>query len=306
MTACGPPSLATPNGVATQDAASGDEHPVVGARNRLNRLRASIDLVDDALVACFAARRCLVRRVASTKYTHGIAVSDPLREQAVRARAVSLARRVGVPASTALALVELAIADAHRIQSRMDDLDQGGQRGAGATIHSAMNPDFAPRAPTRWLRWLPPPARVAPLLRAVPPAVQREAIERALSAVLAHPVAVGALDFMRDRRLGIEIEDLGLAWTLEVQTDRVAVVDGPADASVRGTATDLLLLASRLEDADTLFFHRRLVLTGDTELGLHLRNVLDRMPWESVPIGLRIVLHRVARLARDARDAYRA
>lgn len=84
------------------------------------------------------------------------------------------------------------------------------------------------------------------------------------------------------------------------------VVNAPAEATVRGTATDLLLLAGRLEDADTLFFQRRLVLAGDVELGLTARNLLDRLPWETVPLGLRIVLNRGARLARAARAAYHA
>ncbi|HEX9207962.1 MAG TPA: SCP2 sterol-binding domain-containing protein, partial [Steroidobacteraceae bacterium] len=78
------------------------------------------------------------------------------------------------------------------------------------------------------------------------------------------------------------------------------------EAMVRGTATDLLLLASRLEDADTLFFHRRLEMTGDVELGLAVRNLLDQLPWESLPLGLRIALNRGARFARSARDAYRS
>src|SRR3546814_17833041 len=72
---------------------------------------------------------------------------------------------------------------------------------------------------------------------------------------------------------------------------------------VRGTATDLLLLAARLADADTLFFQRRLVLTGDTELGLTVRNLLDRLPWEAVPLAVRIRLKRGARLTRAARLA---
>jgi len=78
------------------------------------------------------------------------------------------------------------------------------------------------------------------------------------------------------------------------------VGDGTPEAGVRGSATDLLLLASRLEDADTPFFQRALELTGDTELGLTARNLLEWLPWESVPLGLRIALNRCARLARRA------
>ena len=92
-------------------------------------------------------------------------------------------------------------------------------------------------------------------------------------------------------------------WERDVHCKCVG--DGPAEASVRGTATDLLLLAARLEDADTLFFQRRLVLTGDVELGLTVRNLLERLPWESVPLGVRIGLNRGARLARAAREAHR-
>jgi predicted lipid carrier protein YhbT len=77
----------------------------------------------------------------------------------------------------------------------------------------------------------------------------------------------------------------------------------PAEALVRGEVTDLLLLASRLEDADTLFFHRRLQLTGDVELGLLVRNLLDRLPWETLPRPLQAALEGGARLARDVREA---
>ena len=49
----------------------------------------------------------------------------------------------------------------------------------------------------------------------------------------------------------------------------------------------------------------RLVLTGDVELGLTARNMLDRLPWETVPLGLRIAFNRRARSARAARDAHR-
>ena len=76
----------------------------------------------------------------------------------------------------------------------------------------------------------------------------------------------------------------GIGWVVELQGARLVVVDQPAEATVRGTATDLLLLAGRREDADTLFFQRRLVLTGDTELGLVVKNMLDAVEWPKFPI----------------------
>ena len=56
-------------------------------------------------------------------------------------------------------------------------------------------------------------------------------------------IGAGDLDFMQGRRLGIEVSDLGLAWVLELDGDRLRAVDAAAEASVRGSATDLLLLA---------------------------------------------------------------
>lgn len=297
----------TESGLAGSAGPRGSTPSTVSTRTapRLARLRASVDAVDDVLVAGLAARGVLVRRIARVKQAHGVRTHDPARELRVRARGASLARRLGLPSSAAEALLDVAIADAHRLQSAAADLDQGERTGRTPMIPSDMtDPHTRIDTPAAWLRWLPPPARVAPLLRIVPRVLRRRAVERAVSHVLASTASAGELEFMRGRRIGIEVADLELGWTLELQGDRIVTVDGVADASVRGTVTDLLLLASRLEDADTLFFLRRLVLTGDTELGLHARNVLDRMPWESVPLGVRIVLHRAAQLARDARDAH--
>ena len=49
------------------------------------------------------------------------------------------------------------------------------------------------------------------------------------------------------------------------------------DATISAGTRDFLLLALRKEDPDTLFFDRRLVIEGDTELGLIVKNALDRV-----------------------------
>jgi predicted lipid carrier protein YhbT len=152
---------------------------------------------------------------------------------------------------------------------------------------------------------MPPPARLAPLAGRVPQRWQRRALEAAMAHVLGPSVAAGDLAFLEGRCLGIEATDLALRWTIGLRGGRLASVPDAPEASVRGTATDLLLLAGRAEDADTLFFQRRLVLTGDTELGLTARNLLEGLSWETVPLGLRIGLSRGARLARAARQARR-
>ena len=274
----------------------------------LTPVRVAIDGVDDGMVLLLAARARLARLAGRLKSHAGARGRDPGREREVRERAAALAAWVGVAPEVASGVVALAVGEACRAQALAADLDQGQAATAGqmmaATMHAHTDTPLPAGNPL--LRLVPPPRRFAPLLRAVPPSLRKRVIERAMAQALAQPLAEGALDFMAGRRLGIEVSDLGIGWVVELQVARLVVVDEPAEATVRGTATDLLLLAGRREDADTLFFQRRLVLTGDTELGLTARNVLDRLPWEQVPLALRIAINRGARFADAARAAYHA
>lgn len=276
-------------------------------RLALAGVRDAIDRVDDGLLLLVAARRRLVCALVPLKRGAGLPSRDPQRERAVRLHAQWLARQLDVPDATAEQLFDMLIGDACRQQGLPTDLDQGAAgtgTGMMAPIMTILTPS-ASAASHRWLRVLPPPRRLAPLLRVLPSRWQARLLEAAMARVLAAPLQSGALDFMSQRRLGIEVADLGLHWVFELRDERLCSSDAAAEATVRGSATDLLLLASRLEDADTLFFQRRLVLTGDTELGLTARNLLDRLPWESIPLGLRIALNRGARCARAARAAHR-
>lgn len=53
--------------------------------------------------------------------------------------------------------------------------------------------------------------------------------------------------------------------------------DAEPDMIISASAYDFYLLSRREEDPDTLFFSRRLVIAGDTELGLLLKNTIDAM-----------------------------
>lgn len=271
---------------------------------RLGHLRNAVDVVDDLMVAALAARHRLVARIAHAKAGALIAADDPAREAVVHRRALRLADHLGLPRTSASALLGVAIADARTLQGLPLDVGHGPAGPSGNMIDDSMEAE--PRHVRRWLRLVPPPARWKPFVRRVPAPLQRRLLEQAVASVLAGPVARGALDFMQGRRLGVEVSDLGLQWTLELRGSRLVVVDDAPEARVRASATDLLLLAARLEDADSLFFQRRLEVTGDTELGLTARNALDRLPWDAVPLAVRIPLHRAALLARAARDAHHA
>lgn len=95
-------------------------------------------------------------------------------------------------------------------------------------------------------------------------------------------LADGELDFLTEKQMLISVADARLSYRITLNNGALAAVgDGrPEDLSIEGDVYDFLLLATRREDTDTLFFNRRLKLGGDTELGLYVKNFLDGMEIE--------------------------
>ena len=90
----------------------------------------------------------------------------------------------------------------------------------------------------------------------------------------AHPEFAGKL-------IRLHVIDAGVTLTLRV-TPRGFAPSGAAnpDLTLTATARDFVALALRREDPDTLFFSRRLVMEGDTELGLLIKNSLDALEFK--------------------------
>ncbi len=136
-----------------------------------------------------------------------------------------------------------------------------------------------------------------PYGRHVPFAVQSRVIELATGRLFATPLAEGAFDLLYKRWLRLQVSDLGMSWCLSCTGTRLRVAQREhVDVCIRGRWRDFLLLASRQEDADTLFFRRRLVIEGDTDLGLGVKNLLDGLDPEQLP-------PRLWRLIREMGEA---
>lgn len=132
-------------------------------------------------------------------------------------------------------------------------------------------------------------------LQLTPFALKKHGLQQLLNWQFHHAVAEGELNFLQGHWLGIEISDLGLSWTMTVEQGKLRVADGTeADIWFRGSANDLLLIAARRRDPDTLFFQRRLVIEGDTELGLEVKNLMDAIELERMPTPLRVGLMQLA------------
>lgn len=123
-----------------------------------------------------------------------------------------------------------------------------------------------------------------PRVRHVPFILQQHLLQYLTARLFAAPLASGSFDLLRERWLRLQISDLNLSWCLTRSASGLKIArEAPIDVTIRGNWREFLLLASRQEDPDTLFFRRRLVIEGDTELGLALKNLIDSLDPDELP-----------------------
>ena len=89
---------------------------------------------------------------------------------------------------------------------------------------------------------------------------------------------------------------MGLSWHIRYKNEQLVVSDKAVteDVSFSGNLNDLVLIAGRKEDPDTLFFQRRLSIEGDTELGLEIKNLMDSVDLDLLPIPMKTLLNQLA------------
>ncbi|MDE2234999.1 MAG: SCP2 sterol-binding domain-containing protein [Gammaproteobacteria bacterium] len=121
--------------------------------------------------------------------------------------------------------------------------------------------------------------------------------------VFALPLASGELDFLSERRLAVEFEDLAVCWVFSLHAGSLRVLDRRArpEVSIRARLADFTALALRRVDADSLFFQQRLAIDGDVALGLMLKNFLDALELDQLAWPAKFALLAGERLLSDAR-----
>ncbi len=131
----------------------------------------------------------------------------------------------------------------------------------------------------------PAPTLPRPLawpLGLLPMAAHSAVLVTFLNRVFASALREGEMDFLEGKIMLVRVRDAGLRYRITLADGKLKpVLNRRAhDLSIEGSIYDFLLLASRREDADTLFFNRRLRLGGSTELGLYMKNFLDAFELE--------------------------
>lgn len=141
-------------------------------------------------------------------------------------------------------------------------------------------------APPRPARPLPGglPALLGPLHRRVAEVVERLPtpppswlLARALNRWLLPRWPDDAHEALRGRVVELRVSDFGLRVRLVLGADGFQAAAGGGEPALRisSTADGYLRLAQGRDDPDRLFFDRVLVMEGDTEVGLVLKNTLD-------------------------------
>lgn len=130
----------------------------------------------------------------------------------------------------------------------------------------------------------PPPAFTLPeavgaVLTRLPAYPGSALLVTAINLVLARHLPDDVKALLTGKRLSIRVRDARLAFDFCWNGQRFApqAPQAEPDLAITANAQDFLLLAQRRQDPDTLFFNRRLVMEGDTELGLVVKNALDAL-----------------------------
>ena len=100
---------------------------------------------------------------------------------------------------------------------------------------------------------------------------------------------------LANKKLRIKVIDAQLSFDFIWENNRFCTsrhLDN-VDLTISASAYDFFLLAKRLEDPDALFFSRRLIMEGETELGLLVKNAIDAIElplihfkWPTPPVVL--------------------
>ncbi|WP_438863304.1 ubiquinone anaerobic biosynthesis accessory factor UbiT [Neptunicella sp.] len=121
--------------------------------------------------------------------------------------------------------------------------------------------------------------------RYAPPLLQVHLLNLVFNQFFRAECRQGDLDFLNNKTLVIDVYDYQLAFGISLQQGRLKVCVSPTneDLLIRASSVEFLAMINNSVDPDTLFFQRRLVMLGDTELGLYCKNLLDSIDNKRFP-----------------------
>lgn len=136
---------------------------------------------------------------------------------------------------------------------------------------------------SRDFQFPPPLGQVISRLPALPPSF---VLAKLLNVLLFRRPEYQSLLPLYGKLISIRVRDVGLQFRFILDENGFQPVarDGQPDLSISASAYDFMRLASRQVDPDSLFFNRRLIIEGETELGLIAKNTLDALDFSKISL----------------------
>lgn len=161
-----------------------------------------------------------------------------------------------------------------------------------ARVQSRLNKRL-PQIPAKLTRYTPAPVMELFLNTAVNHLLQKERQQN-------------ELDFLIGQVARVEITDLNFnfSFTLVGQKIVIKVPAQSGDATLRSDQDSMLKILHGEVDPDTLFFRRKLLITGDTELGLYIKNMIDTIDLtQRIPKPIMSFLTQIHSASQQAENA---
>lgn len=151
-----------------------------------------------------------------------------------------------------------------------------------------------PPLPAALSQMLVPGYWLAKLDSCLPLRIKKSILEARLNQLFSEALKEDEFDLLEGRYLSLNVQDLGIKITLTLKNQRLELTNKPGETVIRGNWPAFVQLALRKEDPDGLFFRRLLLIEGDTELGLGIKNLLDSLDWSLDKGWLGNILNRAA------------
>lgn len=121
-------------------------------------------------------------------------------------------------------------------------------------------------------------------VRAMPSPLFNTLLSRAANQTLNKQIKNGELDFLQGHYWEITLTDLPLTFYLTLYRGQLQVTQNPQNAKVafHGPLKSFMVLTLQWDDPDTLFFNRELSVSGDTEMGLQIKNFMHSIEAKEV------------------------
>ena len=142
-------------------------------------------------------------------------------------------------------------------------------------------------------------------LRVIPDKIHTHIISCCINHLLRGQELKKRLWELEGKSVCINIKDAQTRFHFLIQGDHLKPSSyNISDVTITGNTTDFWQLATHQEDPDTLFFRRSLSIEGETETGVHIKNIMDSLEYNWDAHFDDVLLPPVAKIAK--RLAYRA